>query len=121
MENSFRIENLLYFSKGHQLEFGGGFYNNEAKIGFDTNINDTLFINTLNRYRNSRLYAFADNYLPVGYRLTLKTGGRLIVSTNDDKVYFEPRLSSSYKLSEQLKIDAFWGRYHQFISKIASV
>jgi len=120
IENSFRAENLLYFSKGHQLEFGGGFYSNEAKIGFTANINDTLFIDTLNRYRNSRIYAFAEDYLPVGSRLTLKTGSRINVSTNG-KVYFEPRLSASYKLSDQLKINASWGRYHQFISKIASV
>jgi hypothetical protein len=120
IEHSFRAENLLYFSKGHQLEFGGGFYSNEAKIGFTTNINDTLFIDTLNQYRNNRIYAFAEDYLPFGSRFTLKTGSRINVSTNG-KVYFEPRLSASYKLSDQLKINASWGRYHQFISKIASV
>ena len=121
IENSFRAENLLYFSNGHQLEFGGGFYSNETKIGYHTNINDTLSIDTLNQYRNSRLFAFADDYLPIGSRLTLKTGARINISTSDGKVYFEPRISAIYKLSDRLRFNASWGRYHQFISKIASV
>lgn len=121
IENSFRAENLLYFSNGHQLAFGGGFYSNETKIGYHTNINDTLSIDTLNQYRNSRVFAFADDYLPIGSRLTLKTGARINISTSDGKVYFEPRISAIYKLSDRLKFNASWGRYHQFISKIASV
>jgi len=120
-ENSLRIENLLSFFNGHQLEFGGGFYSNEAKIGYITDIGDTLHIDTLNHYRNSRVYAFADDFLPVGNRLTLKSGVRINVTTGNGKLYFEPRLSACYKLSEQLKLTASWGRYHQFISKIASV
>ena len=121
IENSFRAENLLYFSNGHQLEFGGGFYSNETKIGYNTNINDTLLIDTLNQFRNSRVFVYADDYLPVGSHLTLKTGARINVSANTGKVYFEPRISAIYKFSEQLKFNASWGRYHQFISKIASV
>lgn len=121
IENSFRAENMLYFSNGHQLEFGGGFYSNESKIGFNANINDTLRIDTLNQFRNSRVFVFADDYLPVGSRLILKTGARLNVSANTGKIYFEPRLSAIYKISDQLKFNASWGRYHQFISKIASV
>ncbi len=121
IENSFRSENLLYFLNGHQLEFGGGFYSNEAKIGYLTNIKDTLFIDTLIHFRNSRVFAFADDYLPVGSRLTLKTGARINISDNNGKVYFEPRISVIYKLSEELKFNASWGRYHQFISKIASI
>ena len=119
-ENSFRVENQIYFQKGHQLEFGGGFYTNGAKIEFETNINDTLFIKTLSQYKNSRIYIYAEDYLPVGSRFTLKTGLRINVLTNG-KVYFEPRLNSSYNLTDQLKINASWGRYHQFISKIASI
>jgi hypothetical protein len=121
IENSFRAENLLYFANGHQLEFGGGFYSNKAEIGFNANINDTLLIDSLNQYRNSRVYAFADDNLPVGTRLKIKTGARINVSANTGKIYFEPRLSASYQLTEQLKLNASWGRFHQFISKIASV
>jgi hypothetical protein len=121
IENSFRAENLFYFSDGHQLEFGGGFYNNEAKIGVNTNIGDTLIVNAVNRFSNSRVYAFADDNLPLGTHLTIKTGLRLNISTDNGKAYFEPRASANYKLSKTLKTSVSVGRYHQFISKIASV
>lgn len=120
-ENSLRAENMLYFSKGHQLEFGGGFYSNKAEIGFKANINDTLLIDSLNQYQNSRVYAYAEDNLPVGSRLKINAGARINVSTNDGKVYFEPRISASFQLSEQVKLNASWGRFNQFISKIASV
>lgn len=121
VENSLRAENLVCFANGHQLEFGGGFYSNGARIDYYMNINDTLSVENLNRFSNSRLYAFADDNLPLEKRLTLKTGVRLNVSANDGKMYFEPRLSGSYKLTDKLKLNASWGRFHQFISKIASV
>jgi hypothetical protein len=31
--------------------------------------------------------------------------------------YFEPKISASYNISEPFKINASWGKYHQFISK----
>lgn len=120
-ENSLRIENMVYFQNGHQLEFGGGFYKNNARIDYYTNINDTLSLENPNRFTNTRLYAFADDNLPLGERFTLKTGARVNVSTEDDKLYFEPRISANYKVLKNLKLNASWGRFHQFISKIASV
>lgn len=121
IENSFRSENVVYFSNGHQMEFGGGFYYNEAKIDNYNNINDTLIIDTLNRFSNSRIYGFVDDNLPLGSRLTLKTGIRINLSTTNGNIYCEPRFNASYKVSDQIKLNASWGRYHQFISKIASV
>lgn len=120
-ESSLRIENLVYFQNGHQLEFGGGFYNNKAKIDYYTTINDKPTPDNMNRLSNSRLYAFADDCLPIGDRFTLKTGARINVSTNKAKFYFEPRVNATYKLNKNMKFSASWGRFHQFISKIASV
>lgn len=120
-ESSLRIENLVYFQNGHQLEFGGGFYNNKAKIDYYTTINDKPTPDNMNRLSNSRFYAFADDCLPIGDRFTLKTGARINVSTNKAKFYFEPRVNATYKLNKNMKFSASWGRFHQFISKIASV
>ncbi|MDP2336311.1 MAG: TonB-dependent receptor plug domain-containing protein [Bacteroidota bacterium] len=121
LDNSFRTENLLTLFNGHQLEFGGGFYNNEAQIDLKTNLTDTLTINTLTKFSSRRAFVYVHDNLPIGDRLILKTGIRTNLSIDQNKVYLEPRISASYKLSEQLKFNASWGRYNQFIYKVANV
>ncbi len=121
LENSFRMENLLTLLNGHQFEFGGGFYNNEARIDLTNNQADTLSIKTLNKFSSLRAFLYFHDHLPIGDRLILKAGIRTNISLDRDKIYVEPRISASYKLSEQLKINASWGRYNQFIYKMVNV
>ena len=122
IENSLRVENIFHLLNGHQVEFGGGFYNNEAKIDLNTNMaSDTVSINTLNKFSNNRAFVYVDDYLPIGNRLILKTGARVNMLANGFKLNLDPRISVTYKLSEQLKFNASWGRYHQFIFKVANV
>jgi len=120
-ENSFRIDQLLHLLNGHQVEFGGGIYNNTANISYNRKMQYILPIDTLQNFTNNRLFVYVDDYLPIGSRLILKTGARLNLSDNNARVHFEPRLSASYKLTEELKLTASWGRYHQFIYKEANV
>jgi hypothetical protein len=121
LENSYRVENLLTLLNGHQLEFGGGFYNNEAQIDLKSNLTDSLSIENLNWYSNNRIFAYIHDNLPIGNRLILKTGVRINKPLNRNKVLIEPRISVSYKLTEQLKFNASWGLYNQFIYKVANV
>jgi hypothetical protein len=120
-ENSIRIDNLYHFLNGHQVEFGGGFYNDAAEISTNNKMQNALPIDTINNFRNNRVFVYFDDYLPIGSRFILKTGARLNMTDNKSKLYFEPRISASYKLTEQLKLNASWGRYHQFVYKEASV
>lgn len=121
LENSIRIENHLDFLNGHELEFGGGLYFNKAEIASNINLHDTLFIDTLNVFRNNRAFAYIQDNLPVGERLILHAGARINMSFNNPKVYFEPRISATYKLTEQFKLNASIGRYNQFMFKVASI
>ncbi len=121
LENSLRTENILSFLNGHQLEFGGGLYSNEAEINFKTNLLDTLSIDNLNQFRNRRVFVYAQDNLPAGQRLILKTGIRLNKSLTSSRFYLEPRISATFKLNEQLKLNATMGRYHQFMYKVANV
>ena len=120
-ENSFRVDNLLNFLNGHQLEFGGGFFNNETQIKNTTKLLDTLSIDAVNNYRSDRAFTYLNDILPIGKRMILKTGARINLLLNNPNFYFEPRISATFKLNEQLKINATGGRYHQFIYKLASV
>ena len=36
----------------------------------------------------------------------------------EDKVFFEPRLSLSYQLNNQIKLKGAWGKYYQFVNRI---
>ena len=120
-ENSFRIDQLLHLVNGHQVEFGGGFYNNTASISYNKKMQFILPIDTLQNFTNNRLFIYIDDYLPIGSRLVLKTGARLNLSDNKVKLHFDPRLSASYKFTDELKLTVSWGRYHQFIYKQANV
>ena len=121
LENSLRIENTLHFLNGHQLDFGAGFYNNQAEIDLKTNITDTVSVNNLSKYNNKRVFAYAQDNLPIGSRLIVKPGIRVNQSIDRNETFVEPRLSASFKINEELKLNASWGRYHQFIYKIANV
>jgi len=120
-ENSVRMENILNLSNGQQLEFGGGVYGNEAEIAFNVNLRDTLSIDTLNNFSNSRAFVYLEDNFPIGERLTLKAGARINMTLNNPKIYFEPRVSASFKLTEHLKLNASIGRYYQFMFKVATI
>ena len=120
-ENSLRIDHLLHLLNGHQVEFGGGLYNNTANVFSNRKMQNVLPFDTVRYFRNNRLFVYFDDYLPIAGRLILKTGARLNLSDNKVKLHFEPRVSLSYKLTEELKINASWGRYHQFIYKETNV
>ena len=120
-ENSLRMDNLVHLLNGHQVEFGGGFYNNTAEISTDRKMQDVILIDTISQFSNKRVFVYLDDYLPIGGRLVLKTGFRVNLSDNKVRLHYEPRVSLSYKLTEDLKMTASWGRYHQFIYKETNV
>ncbi len=121
LENSFRIENRLSLLNGHDLEFGGGIFNNETKIYIKSKLADSISIDGTDRYHNTRFFAFIHDNLPIGNRLILKTGVRINKVLNMNTVFFEPRLSASYQLTDQIKFNASWGLYNQFMYKVANI
>jgi outer membrane receptor protein involved in Fe transport len=121
LENSIRIENKLNLLNRHELEFGGGLYGNEAEIASVINLHDTLSIDTQNKYQNKRVFVYLQDIWPVGDYLIIQPGARINMSLNSPKIYFEPRISATYKLTEELKLNASIGRYHQFMFKVANV
>lgn len=119
-ENSFRMENTLTLLNGHQLEFGGGFFSNEAEIGLFTKLTERLVLDTLSRFRSDRLFAYVEDNLPVG-RFSFRTGVRLNQSLDNGGLVAEPRLNVGYQISQPLKLSFSWGRYHQYIYKVANI
>lgn len=120
-EQSLRIENISSLLDGHQLEFGGGLFVNKASIKVESNLTDTLSIKNEQNYRNSRMFAYVNNIMPVSGRLSLNTGLRLTKLLDNGQWLVEPRISSTYRISDEVKINASWGKYRQIQYKIANV
>jgi hypothetical protein len=121
LENSLRLENILTLLNGHQLEFGAGFYNNEAKIQLSTSYFNISAKDTSHLFSSNRIFAYIQDDLPVGGHLLLKSGIRLIQSFSGGNFIAEPRITASYKINESLKLNTSWGRYHQYIYKVANI
>jgi len=121
LENSIRNENLINFLNGHSLEFGAGFYFNKVLI---SNVNKefgSMRIDTTSELINSRTTFYIQDNLPIGKKLEIKGGLRANYIINKEKISFEPRLSASYKLTDNFKVNSSWGIYNQFVYKAASV
>lgn len=117
-EGSLRIENTLNFLNAHQLEFGAGFYNNQAEIVNQTVLSGGNPTDASNQFINRRVFVFAQDNLPIGARFSLTSGARVNFPLENGSPVIEPRLSATYKITNTLKFNAAWGLYHQFIFKV---
>jgi ferric enterobactin receptor len=111
---SLSFRNSLYLNK-NILGFGflcrqnNVYYHKDAdKQYVYDNINQTAIIYSL--YTQDRI-ALSNN-------LTLKPGIRASFYTGNNKLYFEPRLSANYNISNKLSIRAATGRFYQFLSQV---
>ncbi len=120
-EYSLRNENRLSQKDGKELSFGAGFYTNKASLVNISTYGDSLSLNNEQQYRNTHLYTFVNEHLPIGKKLTIDGGFRFLIANEGNKFIAEPRFSFQYKLTNDLKLNAAGGRYHQFMYKLAYV
>lgn len=79
---------------------------------------DTLGVNLMNYESDmGRLSGFVQNNISLNKNLSAKIGINLNYPTLVEKVYADPRLSLSYKISPVLSVNSGWGIYRQFISR----
>jgi hypothetical protein len=120
-ENAIRFENTFILNKGHQIEAGSGLFGNRASIANTIMRPHLPDINNNTDFRNTRLFFYINDILPLGPRLTLKTGARANWVVLARSLFFEPRVSIAYRVSGTVKAHAAWGIYNQFAYKMASV
>ena len=112
-----RVDNFIAVSQSHILETGIGFETNEVGLRADssgvnkTNINAQIY----------RVNGYLQDHISLSGEVDIKLGFRADLPFNLDKVYFQPRLSTSIKLSDFVKLNAAWGIYNQFIAKSSVV
>lgn len=111
------VKHTLNFREGKQLHLGAGMSSNGVRL-----IRYSKDVTTLDMdERSNRIYSFIQSETPFGRFLELKTGLRLTRTQNPENWYAEPRVSLSLKPSDNIRFNAAWGIYRQFISKTTLV
>ncbi|MBN1925329.1 MAG: TonB-dependent receptor [Prolixibacteraceae bacterium] len=120
-EYALRNQNTVNFYLGHKLEFGASFLVNNTSITNSLNSKPGLQLDTTQTFESLRMLLFAQDHLPIGEKVTLKTGMRLTYQFKIQKAQVEPRFSISYKPVKNATINASWGLYNQYMYKMTNV
>jgi hypothetical protein len=116
-EISLQAEQDFSLRNGNKLIAGIGFIDNHVQLyrkNFDTEI---IKLNT----QSPRVYTFLQGEFPVTGFLNVKSGIRLVYSGQTKKWYPEPRFAASLNITEELKVNASWGLFNQFLAKTSVV
>jgi hypothetical protein len=105
-----RVENRINLSENHAASLGAGTLYYFTKNHIDK-IGDSVDVSLTVPY----LY-FQDN-ITILDNLIFRPGIRMNFHNSSGKLYFQPRLSAIYKISDALRINAAVGKYNQFVAK----
>jgi len=112
-EYSERIDNFFKLSQSHMLEAGIGFDQNEVGLRIDSfGYNQTNL-----KSQMTRVNGYLQDHVTLPGEIEIKYGLRSDLPLSLYRIYVQPRLSASIRLSEFAKLNAAWGIYNQFISK----
>ncbi|NOR74254.1 MAG: TonB-dependent receptor plug domain-containing protein [Draconibacterium sp.] len=101
---------------------------NEFEFGITAKYNEFTFYKDASRdivYNNLKSSAFLyslffQDKINLKNNFTIKPGFRLNYFEGTGKIYFEPRLSASYKLGNNVVLKMATGRYFQYLNKLAT-
>jgi len=112
-EYSQRVDNFIKLSQSHMLETGIGFDQDEVALQIDSfGYNQTNLKSHL-----QRINAYLQDHITLPGDIEIKYGIRSDAPVTLQKVYIQPRLSASIRLTGSTRLNAAWGIYNQFISK----
>jgi hypothetical protein len=117
IEYAAELTDNFSFLPGTDFKAGIGWQKNQIVFNQSLNESNQFDLNSV----SDKGYAFVQNTFLIGKKLQLIPGLRLVYENLAGGFYVEPRFSASLKLSEPVKFNASWGKYHQFISKISFV
>ena len=98
----------------HFVDFGAKYTRNN--ISYQYALSDTTFL--VNNENIGGIYAlYAQDRITLFDKLNLNIGARLSYYDLLSKVYFEPRATATYDVSDKVKLTAGWGKFNQFIAR----
>ncbi len=114
----YSVKNDWQFQLSHKHTLGFGLFGTkyDIKYSYIQNAVETILDKRNDAvlagiYLQDKISLFDNNFI-------VTPGIRVNYFTNTDKYYFEPRLSSSYILTENLTINAATGKFYQFANRI---
>lgn len=110
-----RLHAEYQINSSHMLEFGGQYASNQVE--YDYIMNDSLDIISQDTDGNLASLFIQDNWKPTS-RLDVLGGIRVSHFDITDEIYYEPRISANYLLSDKIKLKGAWGKYYQFVNRI---
>ncbi len=116
-EIAINAEHTFSLRKGHNLVLGISAINNNVKLIRNSFEESVIDLDS----RSPRIVSFIQDELPLGKFLDLNTGIRFVYSTSMNKTYIEPRISVSARLTQDVKLNAAWGLYNQYMNKTSIV
>jgi hypothetical protein len=116
-EFSGRVDNFISLSPSHLLENGIGFEMNDVGLKADS----SGIIQTNLKTQVYRMNGYLQDHITLPGEIDIKFGFRADIPFNLNKVYLQPRLSTSIKATDFIKVNAAMGIYNQFISKSSVV
>ncbi|MCK3683016.1 TonB-dependent receptor plug domain-containing protein [Maribellus sp. YY47] len=116
-ELSLNAEHTFSFNDGHKLVSAVGLISNGVQLQ-----RTTLETNTIDFDRSlSRIVGYVQDEFPLNSILKINAGLRANYVTNLSKLYIDPRFSTSLNITKDVKFNASWGIYHQFLVKTTVV
>ncbi len=112
-----RLDNEWKLSNIHKLSFG--LWYSDVNTSFLMTRNDSLTILDRNS-GSSQLALYFSDKIKMFSPLTVDIGGRLTGYEGTGSLYFEPRFSAIYSLTNNFRLKGSWGQYYQFINHITN-
>ncbi len=110
-----RIHNEYKVNSKHSLEFGGQLTMNEVEYNYI--LNDSITVIDQKDKGLLKTAYLQDKWSPT-QKLNIVGGIRATHFDVTDEIYYEPRLSVSYKVNNKVKFKGAWGKYYQFVNRI---
>lgn len=114
---TFRLDNELQLTSKHKLEFG--LWGTLAEVDYKFVRDDTLTI--LNLQQEAQYYAayLSDTWEPIP-NLSINAGIRGTYYDLSEEIYWAPRFSFQYNLTDRIKLKGGYGKHYQFVNRIVN-
>ena len=114
---TFRLDNEYQLNSKHKLEFG--FLGSSAEVDYKFVRDDTLSILDLEQKVKYGALYLSDTWNPTE-NLSINAGLRATYYDLSEDIYWSPRFSFQYNLTDQIKLKGGYGKHYQFVNRIVN-